>query len=406
LFDNKEQEFRALVSHSLRDQTENQLINVFSGSTTDMGEIRGQERSVNDEANTTTVIQADYVHPFSNGKLEVGYKSTFRKLDNDYIYEVLNQSTDEWNNQTDVSNRFLYKDQVHAAYAIYSHEFDNFDLSVGTRVEQTLVDTRLYDTNEENEQNYLDFFPSLQAQYHINDMNSVKFTYSRRIDRPGSWWLNPFPDISDSLNVRIGNPNIQPEYIHSLEVGHMISFEKADITSNIFYRHVDGQVDYIVSVEDGISYRQPTNLNTSQAYGLEIISTAEIFPWWSFNASYSIFQIKVDGTNLDADYTNEGFAWNTKLTTDFNLPLGIDLQFTGNYTAPEVEAQGRDLARYYLDASLQRSFLNDNGSVSLTFRDVFDTRNFSGESFGPNFSQTFEFKRESQIVLLSVSYNF
>ena len=404
IFDNPDQELRAVFSHSLRSQLENQDIDVFSGMTEKEGDPTGMERSVNDELNKTSIIQVDYVHPFENGKLEAGYKSTFRYLDNDYDYEIFNRNSENWNNQEDISNRFLYKDQIHAAYAIYSHSFEKFEFAIGTRLEQTLVDTKLFDTGEENEQNYLNLFPSLQTQYHLDDKNSLKFTYSRRIDRPGSWWLNPFPDIADSLNIRIGNPNIQPEFIHSLELGHMVNFERANITTNIFYRHVDGQVDYIVRIEDGISYRQPTNLLTSETYGLEIINTTEIFPWWNLNASYSIFQSNVDGSNLDQSFTNDGLSWNAKLTTDFNLPFDIDFQVTGNYTAPEIEAQGKDLARYYLDLSLQRSFWDEKADVSVSWRDIFDTRNFAGENFGEDFRQKFEYNRESRILLISVGY--
>jgi hypothetical protein len=186
----------------------------------------------------------------------------------------------------------------------------------------------------------------------------------------------------------------------------MLSFNRADITSNVFFRHVDGQVDYIVRIEDGISYRQPTNLNTSMTYGFELIGTAQLTEWWSMNASYSVFRTEVDGTNLDADFTNSGYSWNTKLTTDINLPYDVDFQLTGNYTAPEVEAQGRDLARYYVDVSLQRKLFNDKANLSLTYRDIFDTRNFRGENFGENFSQSFEYKRESRILLVSLGYNF
>lgn len=407
LFDEEGREFRAVASHSYRDQLENQRINVFNGTIDPVSEDpNGRERSENDEFRQTSILQADYVQPLGDGKLEAGYKSTFRSFDNDYIYEIQDRSTGEWINQEGVSNRFLYQDQIHALYAIYSRSFSDFDLSVGSRLEQTFVDTKLYNTGEENEQRYLNFFPSLQALYNLDDKNSVKFTYSRRIDRPNGWRLNPFPDIADSLNIRLGNPNLQPEFIHSLELGHMVSFNRADITSNLFFRHVDGQVDYIVRIEDGISYRSPTNLNTSMTYGFELIGTAQITEWWSFNGSYSIFRTEVDGSNLGADFTNSGYSWNAKVTTDVNLPYGVDFQLTGNYTAPEVEAQGRDLARYYIDLSLQRQFFNDKANVSVSFRDIFDTRNFAGENFGENFTQDFEYKRESQILLVTLGYNF
>lgn len=406
-FDRDDQSFRALLSHSFRGGTENQDIDVYPTADYNAGEsLSGMERALTDESRQTIVGQADYAQALGKGKLETGLKTTVRLLESDYRYEIRNMDTGDWIFQDEVSNEFSYNEQVYAAYGIYSMEVGKWNLSAGSRIEQTLIDTELVTTDEKNEQNYFSFFPSLQSSFAINEDQMLKFTYSRRIDRPNSWQLNPFRDVSDSLNIRSGNANLQPEFIHSLEFGYFITIGKADFTTNTFYRHVDGQVDWLVRVEDGISYRRPENLNSSTTYGVEIINTTEVTPWWSLNGSFSLFQTEVDGTNLDADFTNDGIAWNAKLTTDFKLPADIGLQLTGNYTAPEVEAQGRDLARYYLDASLQRSFWEDKAKVSLSFRDLFNTREFRGENRGQDFFQTFTRKRQTQIFLISASYSF
>lgn len=402
-FDDENRSFRALISHSLRDQTENQFIDVFYGTTTpSTSEPSGLERSTNDEMRNTSIFQADYSQPFIGGKLEAGLKSTWRIFDNDYVYEINDGQV--WVNQENTSNRFKYEDKIHAAYAIYSSKVGAWTYAVGTRVEATDVDTRLYDTNEENQQDYINLFPSVQTSYALDDHHTLKATYSRRIDRPSAWRLNPFPDISDSLNVRVGDPNLQPEYINSFELGHMFSKGGFNLTTNAFYRVVDGQVDWIVEVRDGISYRGPRNLNTSQTYGFELINATEIADWWNINASFSFFEVRVDGTNLDDGYVNKGLSWYAKMTSDFTLPAQFKLQLTGNYESPEIEAQGRDLARYHMDASVQRNF--DQWNVSLTLRDVFNTRRFAGENFGADFAQKFERNRESQILLATIGYKF
>ncbi|SDK16837.1 Outer membrane receptor proteins, mostly Fe transport [Catalinimonas alkaloidigena] len=407
LFDNDSgREFRATVSHSYRDQNEVQNIDVYNGQVTSEGSPTGRQRANTDELNQTFVAQADYVQPLWEGKLETGLKTIIRSFDTDYRYEIREARSGAWENQPNTSNHFLYDDQVYAGYLIYSHSFHRLDLSAGVRAEQTLVDTKLLNTGEANNQNYLNFFPSFRALYHVTDNQSVKLTYSRRIDRPGGWRLNPFADISDSLNVRVGNPALRPEYINSYEAGYHVTLGQTDLTSNLFYRQVKGDVDYIVRLENGISYRQPANLNTSKTFGLELIGVTEIFSWWNLNASTTLFRTQVDGSNLGQNFTNKGYSLNARLTSELQLPMDVSLQLTGSYSAPEIEAQGRDFARYYLDASLQRRFFNDKANVNLTLRDVFNTRRFRGENFGPNFSQTFNYKRESRYFLLSVGYNF
>jgi outer membrane receptor protein involved in Fe transport len=409
LYDNDERELRASVSYSFRDQIEEEDIEVFNGiyNINDISRpANSLQRSIGDEYRGTGVIQFDYRFPALTGELETGYKTTYRSFDNDFDYEIYNDGDGKWVNQENVSNRFLYEEQVHAAYVIYNKEIGDLSLSVGTRAEQTLVDTRLFDTNEENDQNYLQLFPSVQTAWKFNDHNTLRATYSRRIDRPRAWHLNPFPDVSDSLNIRIGDPNLQPEYINSFELGHMFDKGLFNLTTTAFYRRTDNQIDWIVRVEDGISYRGPQNLLTRDVYGVEIIATAEIASWWQVNTSFSYFGVQVDGTNLDDSFTNSGQAWYAKMNSDFYLPWGINLQLTGNYTSPEIEAQGRDLARYYIDASLQKNFMDKKFQLSLSLRDIFNTRNFQGENFGPDFRQTFEWKWETQVFLASLAYTF
>ncbi len=409
-FEQEEREFRALASYSYRDQVERQdaATQSLEEDGTRSETPADRQRASTDELNRIGVVQIDYAHPFSDGnKLEVGLKTILRSLDTDFDFDNFDDPSQQWIDNTDVSNRFLYEEQVYAAYAIYSHSFEQIDVSAGVRLEQTLIDTRLFNTGEESDQRYLDPFPSFSAQYHIDDAQSLKLTYSRRIDRPRSRLLNPFRDIADTLNVRFGNPNLQPEYIQSLEFGHKVSFEKADLTSTLFYRHINGLVDRLVNVTDnGVSERRPENLASGTTYGIELINTTEIAPWWNLNTSFSFFRALVDGTNLDADYTNDALAWNAKLVSNFVLPAKIDLQLTGNYEAPEAEAQGFDDERYYLDASVQRSFFDEKGSVSLSVRDVFNTYQFGSNAETEDFRQYFTYKRDTRIVLLTLGYKF
>ncbi|WP_200979593.1 TonB-dependent receptor domain-containing protein [Echinicola sp. 20G] len=407
-FDDKNRELKISANNSYQNQYKIQNIDIFRNATEPLPEdLNGQERAFTDEKRYTTVIQADYVHPINEKvKLEMGLKSTFRKFDNDYQYYQFSESENDFVENTDISNHFLYKDQIHAAYFIYSRTSEKFDFTLGTRAEQTHVEGLLYNTNELNEQDYLNLFPSVQALYKLDDENSFKFTYSRRIDRPTAWRLNPFPDITDSLSVRRGNPNLQPEMIDSFELGHMVNFENASLTTNLFYRYVDGVLDYITMVEDGISYQQPENLNSGQSYGLEFIGIADITPWWNLNGSISLFQSRVDGSNLGEEFVSKGFAWNSKLTTDFKLPLDFTLQLVGDYESPEIEAQGRDFARYSMDATLLKNFLEDKLSLSVSVRDVFNTRNFGGYNQSNDFYQEFRAEWESRIALFSARYNF
>ncbi|MEX2595240.1 MAG: outer membrane beta-barrel family protein [Anditalea sp.] len=407
-FDDPDRQFRFTASNSYRNQYKIQNIDIFRNTLNPIPEnLDGREQAFTDEKRYISVFQVDYIHPLDEkSKFETGLKSNIRKFDNDYIYSRFEETAQDFVEDPAISNRFIYKDQIHAGYFIYSRTSPKFDYTVGLRGEYTLVDTYLANTDESNVQKYVDFFPSFQSLYKFNEVHGLKLTYSRRIDRPTSWRLNPFPDITDSLNVRRGNPNLQPEMIHSLEFGHLANSDKSSFTTNLFYRHVSGQLDFITTIEDGISYSQPDNLNTAESYGIEFIGLSEISPWWTLSGGLTMFQIRVDGSNIGEEFVNSGFAWDTKITSDFKLPWNFNFQLVGDYESAEVEAQGRDLSQYSLDASIQKSFLNKKGNVSVSLRDVFDTRRFAGNSLTNSFSQTFYAKRETRILMMSARYSF
>ncbi|MEB2779907.1 TonB-dependent receptor [Algoriphagus sp. C2-6-M1] len=406
-FKNKGHLLRATASHSYRNQYKTQNIGIFTNTLNPSPEnLTGEEQAFTDEVRNITVLQADYIQPWETGKFETGLKSNIRKFDNDYRYLRYMETSDSFVEDPAVSNQFLYKDQIHAGYAIFSSKKEKFEYALGLRGEYTQVDTYLKNTDEANNQRYFNLFPSVQGMYNLNENHSLKVTYSRRIDRPTSWRLNPFPDITDSLNIRRGNPDLEPEMINSFELGHLANFEKSSFTTNLFYRQVNGQLDFITIVENGISYSQPSNLLSSQSYGMEFIGISEVNSWYSVNGGLTLFRIAVDGSNISEDFTNSGFSWNAKLTQDFKLPLGINLQLVANYDSPEVEAQGRDLAQYYMDASVQKSFIEDKASILFSLRDVFNTRRFAGQTLTNTFSQEFRAKRETRIFLITARYNF
>jgi len=407
-FDDKARTFKFTASQSYTNQFKTQNIDIFRDSSSpDPSGLDAQEQALIDEKRFTYIFQTDYVHPLQNQmKLETGLKSNIRNFNYDYDYSRKNDPNEGFIEDPTISNQFDYKDRVHAGYLILSKASEKLDVTAGVRGEYTTLDLFQYNTEESNQQDYFNLFPSLQVLYKFAPKNGIKFTYSRRIERPTAWRLNPFPDITDSLNVRRGNPNLQPEMINSIELGHVYEGKTSSFTTNLFYRKTQGELDFITFVENGISYSQPENLNTSESYGFEIIGVSELTPWWSVSGNLTGFRLSVDGSNLGEEFVNNGVAMNTKITSDFKLPFNVSLQFIFNYDSPEIEAQGRDLEQYYLDASLQKSFFKNKGSLSVSMRDVFDTRRFAGNSLTNTFSQSFYSKRETQIVLVSARYNF
>ncbi|MCA1764560.1 MAG: TonB-dependent receptor, partial [Flavobacteriales bacterium] len=206
MFDDTTRSFRTYASHSFRDRDSEQGINSYSGTLSpENRDPSGRERFTFDRFIHRGVFQSDYAQNLFGGRFETGVKYNMRRLDNDYIYEIADE-TGAFINQENVSNRFIYTEQISAGYIQYGNEIGNLEYSFGSRVEWSLIDTEQRTTTDKFQQNYVNLFPSAQLLYNFNDEHAIKASYSRRIDRPGGWRLNPFRDVTDSLNQREGNP--------------------------------------------------------------------------------------------------------------------------------------------------------------------------------------------------------
>jgi len=79
-------------------------------------------------------------------------------------------------------------------------------------MEITDAKIRLVTTNENFDKNYTKLFPTVNLNYELSDKENFTVGYNRRLRRPRSWFINPFPSRSSASNLFSGNPNLVPPY--------------------------------------------------------------------------------------------------------------------------------------------------------------------------------------------------
>ena len=165
----------------------------------------------------------DYTLPFSDvSKFEAGYQGEIEQSDeNNELYEF-NPENNEYEIQSQFNNLTKYYDSQHSLYSMYSDMFLALNYQVGLRAEFTYRNIEVPWVNQTFNIDRIDYFPSLHTSYKFSSLSTVMASYSRRINRPGGWSLEPFPTWTDANNVRIGNPDLLPEFIDSYETGVQI----------------------------------------------------------------------------------------------------------------------------------------------------------------------------------------
>jgi outer membrane receptor protein involved in Fe transport len=371
-----------------------------------------------DQGDKNYNIQLDYTLPLKDeSKFEAGYRSTLGYNTTDQISDTLLNNSTVYGRDLTQSSLFELENIVHAIYANYQNQITkNFGFQFGLRTEQAYLNTTVTGLDANNQVlvspsrlDYLRVYPSIFLTQKFKGENQLQLSYSRRVNRPRGYQTNPFPDRSDRYNIRIGNPNLLPEDIHSFEFSYAKFFKAVTITSSLYYRRVNDVVQSLRennASEIGGTISRYFNIARNESVGLELISRADITKNVNVTANLNFFQTYFKGdANLGIN-DNSGFNWNGNFTGNATILKGLSAQLSTFYMAPRVLAQGNIKEMVSVDAGLKKDILNNKGSLSLNIRDVFNSRVFGLVTDNGLFVQDWQRRRQGQVYNLTFSYRF
>ena len=406
-YDKKGQEFvadvRYLTYWERSDQTFTQNSVFANGAPNKKGNLL--QKSLNDEYENQFLVQFDYVQPIGKeGKFETGLRSSFRDMVNDYI---VTQRNDQGIFEVipGLENYFIYKENIHGVYGILGNKNKKISYQAGLRAEITDVTTILRETNQINPRKYTNLFPSAYFTYNLNKENALQLSYSRRVRRPTYNDLSPYVTFSDQRNFFSGNPDLNPEFTNSFELGHVNYFEKGSFTSSLYYRHTTGKVLRIRRVDaQGFSNTRPENLATEDAFGAEFTSTYTPLKWWKLDFNFNFFRAITDGKNLDANFKADTYSWFARQTSRFTLAPQTEFQIRANYEAPQQLPQGSRKSRTFVDLAFSKEIMRGKGTLIFNVIDVFNSRYLRSITEGANFYSEGTFGMRARQINLTVNY--
>jgi outer membrane receptor protein involved in Fe transport len=352
--------------------------------------------------------QTDWIRPFGGWKVEAGAKAALRQMDNRFDVQSLDLNVQEFESDAARTNQFIFDEDVFAGYGIVSKAFGSFEAQAGLRVEQARTTFNLQTTDESFDNNYASLFPSAFLNYNLSQMKQVKVSYSKRVNRPRTGQLNPFTTFTDPLNLNVGNPELQPEYIHAVELAYQQFSRKSSLSISPYYRRTVNKIERFKTVNptNGISTLTYRNFDQSESYGAEVIGSLRIGKKLSGFSSFNAYRIVTEGTNVDADLANDAISWSSRASLSYKIQDGTDFQMFYFYRAPIDVAQGRISSFSVANLSIRQRILNNKGSVTLRVSDPLNMMGFEFEVDQASFYQLGTRNWESQSIGLTFQYNF
>ena len=366
------------------------------------------ETQANDERTRNWTLTADYTRPLGERvRLETGYRGTLRQLDSDFDASLFSYDVNAYQTDATRSNTFAYDERVHAGYAVLGGSVGSFDLQGGLRVERADNEFNLATTGETFENSYGSYFPSALVAYNLSDSRQLKASYSKRVERPRTFQLNPFGRVEDPLNVFRGNPFLKPEYTHSFEAGFQQSGNLGTLQVTPFFRHTTDAVRRFTTVDDstGVATTTFQNVATTDSYGADFNASLRRGRLTGFGG-ISAFRQVTDASNIGTDVGSDAFGWSARANATLRITQRLDAQTFLMYRAPMATEQGRISGRSMFNVALRQKLMGDRASVTMRIVDPFNTMRFRSLTEDERFYQETERRMGARGVFLSFSYNF
>ncbi|WP_178985065.1 outer membrane beta-barrel family protein [Winogradskyella helgolandensis] len=391
------------------------------------------EQEFTDEKQKEYLIQADYVLPLGgDARFEAGYRGNFKNTNTDYQLDQENLTTGDLELNEAISNVFDYTENVNALYTQYGTKFGQFSFLLGLRLENTQlkgkIDSRLtedelveefgFPIDTDFDKNYLGLFPTVNLIYDLTAPDSdieesITLGFNRRINRPRGRYINPFPSRSSRTNVWQGNPNLEPAFSSTFDLGYLKRWEKITLTSSIYYQHETDSFERVQEntgqqTTDGIDIIRtiPINLSTNKRTGAELGLMYTPEKWLRLSSSFNFFQFETDGDFNGVDYSTKNTSWFARFSSKVTLPLAIDWQTSAFYRGPQEDAQSETEGIFSLDLALSKEILNNKATLSLNVRDLLNSRKYQSVTTTDFFRRDGEFQWRQRQVNLSFIYRF
>lgn len=358
----------------------------------------------------------DYTKPLKYGKLETGLKLRKRNIPiNMQFFPGTNTPLD-----IEAGGEAEYKELIPAVYSNYIFENENYEAEIGLRVEYVDLNYNVnpdHNTYQSGGYDYFEPFPNLRLAKKIDENNKISFFYNRRVDRPNEVDIRIFPKYDDAEIVKVGNPNLRPQFTNLLELGYKHSWNRSSLYTAVYYRFANGTITRISSTvnDDPIIYAIFQNAGKSNNTGLEVVYEQELSSMYAFNLNANIYRNNIDAFSVTNLYPSENIfsaekqkmsSGTVKLNNTFKFSKTLNAQLTASYFAPDIIPQGKTKSQFGMDLGIKKSIQKNKGEVFFNATDLLNTMVVRKEITGRDFSYTSNNYYETQVIRLGYTYKF
>ncbi|MDR2234178.1 MAG: TonB-dependent receptor [Tannerella sp.] len=389
---------------------ENHALEYFETNLYDMAGKRAQgHKAWEEEFRLTSQLNLDYVLPLATqeDKFEAGYQFYTYTEDGDYRIDMFDPSEGDFVRRDDLYNRYVFRRDIHAMYAMLSNTWQRFSYQIGVRGEYTYRKLANNLKWAEHRLHNFGLYPSVHLALALGNGARTNLSYSRRITQPQLFYMEPYIVYVDYYTAQRGNPFIKPEYTNSVEWGYNQNFGSNTLTGTLFYRARKDKIERVrVPYQTGVTLDSMANVGSDYASGAELSTMIQLNKWWNLDANGSLYYYKVKNEYKIDGQDAESWNWQLAVNNNFDIGKTTRARFEAYYVGPSVNSQGRIEDFFYMNLTVRQQLFNRRLIASLNIRDVLATAQYNSVQRNSQVESLTSIIPQSPVFTLTLSYTF
>ena len=340
--------------------------------------------SRNPATNHEHEIRFDYTVPLTKKiLLGTGAKISFMDISSVSTVNTLQLYGKPLSYDSSLSNNLKYRQKVYALYTELTLPVKNIlDVKAGLRYERTEINSYYSNAQQQvHTPGYNTFVPSIYLSRKLSERETLKLSYSKRIERPEYWALNPFINTSDPKNITAGNPYLKPEMGNRIELSYSRDLAAAGsfMVAAFLRNNYDDIQPYVVfypslmvgdSVYTNVSVSTRENIGTERNMGMNLFADLHVTHKLSIRSNLLVFYRHTINA-IDKGKTINSFNYRFNINSTYQFSTILSAEFFANFNSARNEVQGKYPSFTSYSFAVRKQFWNRKGSLALTATNPF-----------------------------------
>jgi hypothetical protein len=368
-----------------------------------------RQKTTNDAVGREHTFQLDYYDPITKvHQFETGVKYILRQNISNSDILRLDYNTNEWVRDLTRINDLDYNQYIVGVYLGYVVKLKKISLKTGLRAESTKNDGLFKSASDTTFTNRMfNLIPYVTLSKNMDKGQNMKLSYTQRLSRPGIWYLNPFYNDIDPLNVNYGNPNLDAEISHTFNFTYGKFTPKYNFNMNLSSAFTNNSITSLTQLQpNGVSITTYENIGKNQNYGGYVYGSAKVGKKINLNTNLGLAYTILE-SNSGLELKNEGASYNGSLSVRYNVWENGTFSVFGGLYSPRIMLQGKSSTYSYSSISYSQQLLKKKLMINFSVTDPFRQRmTYETTLTDPTFTRTTKNYRYNRTARINISYQF